>query len=213
MPNWELTDKRIYQLLKHPPQADKSTTGEFDSAYAEFVEDLFNYLNNENDYKQSIRKLNTTYVEFATLKAMETVSPTENNTLKLVYLDKIMIFLDREMNLVLHQIQFPKFFFSFDSDFESPFYLNPDVIQIIDIMEVAIGLFRIKDGIIRHDHKKVSLKDFLHIFGKMFNVEMKDIYGKEEDVIKRRPNKITGFLDRMKAVIIKRSKDEGYYRD
>lgn len=213
MSSWKLTDKRIYQLLKHPPQVDKSMATELDVAYEEFVTELFNYLNKESDNKQAIRDLNTTYVEFATLKAMETISPTENNTMKLVFLDKLMTFVDREMNLVLHQMEFPKFFFSFDSGFESPFYLNPKEIQIIDLMEVAIGFFRIKNGIIRHDNKKVSLKDFLQLFGKMFNVDVKDIYGKEDDVIKRKSSKITGFLDRMKAAIIQRSKDEGYYKD
>ncbi len=179
MPNWKLTDKRIYQLLKHPVQVDKSMTAELDTAYDEFVVELFDYLNKESDKTKAIRNLNTTYVEFATLKALEMSSPTENDKLKLVFFDKTLTFVDREMNLVLRQMEFPKFFFSFDSGFESPFYLNQKVIKIIDVMEMITGIFYIKDGILRHDHKKVHLKDFTQLFGKMFNLEIKDIYGKE----------------------------------
>ena len=213
MSNWELTDKRIYQLLKHPQQKDQSFADELHSAYNEFVEDLFDYLNKESDKKQTIRKLNTTYVEFATIKTMEGISPTDNSKLKIIFLEKIITFVDREMELVLHQMEYPKFFFSFDSAYESPFYLNPKVIKIVDIMEIIVGFFNIKDGIYRHDHQKVNLKDFVRAFEKMFNVEIKDIYGKEEDVIKRRPNKVTEFLDRMKAAIIQKSKDAGYNTD
>jgi len=45
MPNWELAEKRIYQLLKHPYQIDKSVVEEMASAYLEFVEELFSYIN------------------------------------------------------------------------------------------------------------------------------------------------------------------------
>ena len=58
MPNWELTDKRIYQLLKHPYQVDKSVVEEMTSAYLDFVEELLVYLNESKDNKQIIRKLN-----------------------------------------------------------------------------------------------------------------------------------------------------------
>ena len=40
MPNWEVTDKRIYQLLKHPYQLDKSAIEDMTSAYLEFVGEL-----------------------------------------------------------------------------------------------------------------------------------------------------------------------------
>ena len=44
-----------------------------------------------------------------------------------------------------------------------------------------------------------------------FNINFGDIYKKESAVIKRKPMKITEFLDRLKAVIIQKSKEEGYY--
>lgn len=68
MSNWELADKRIYQLLKHPSQADKSIVEDMTSAYLEFVEDLLDYLNKVNDNKTRIRKLNMAYIDFVRLK-------------------------------------------------------------------------------------------------------------------------------------------------
>ena len=46
MPDWELTEQRIYQLLKHPYQIDKSVVENMTSAYLEFVEELFAYIAN-----------------------------------------------------------------------------------------------------------------------------------------------------------------------
>ena len=46
----------------------------------------------------------------------------------------------------------------------------------------------------------------------MFNVNLGDIYKKEEAVIKRKQMKITEFLDGLKSAIIKKSKDEGFWQ-
>lgn len=68
MSHWELTDKRIYQLLKHPYQVDKSIVEDMTSAYLEFVEELFVYLNDGKDNKKIIRKLNTTHILFCLIR-------------------------------------------------------------------------------------------------------------------------------------------------
>lgn len=78
MPDWELTEQRIYQLLKYPYQIDKSVVENMTSAYLEFVEELFAYIGNTKDNKEIIRKLNITYIEFATIKAFEESTPTKN---------------------------------------------------------------------------------------------------------------------------------------
>lgn len=59
MLEWEVTDKRIYQLLKHSYQVDKSVVEEMTSVYLEFVEELLTYLN--GDKEDIIRKSNSTY--------------------------------------------------------------------------------------------------------------------------------------------------------
>lgn len=211
MSNWILTDKRIYQLLKHPYQVDKSVVEEMTSAYLEFVEELFTYLNEEKDNKDIIRKLNMTQIEFATIKAFEESLPTENNKLKLVFLDKLIVLVDKELELLYRQMEYPKFFINIESEWKSPICVNPDAIKLIDIMELACGFFYLVDGLLRSDNKELHLIDVTRIFEKMFNVNLGDIYTKEEAVIKRKPIKITDFLDRLKAAIIQKSKDEGYY--
>lgn len=210
MPNWEVTDKRIYQLLKHPYQIDKSIVEEMTSAYLEFVEELFTYLNKDNDNKKIIRKLNTAHIEFATIKAFEESLPTENNKLKIVFLDKLIALTEKELELLYRQMEYPKFFISIESEWKSPFYLNPEVVNSTDVMEIVSGFFNIENAIQRIDHKEVFFSDFAYTFGKLLNVDFGDIYKKEISVIRRKPNKKTEFLDRLKTSVLKKSKDEGY---
>ena len=202
MPDWELTEQRIYQLLKHPYQIDKSVVENMTSAYLEFVEELFAYIANTKDNKEIIRKLNITYIEFATIKAFEESTPTENNKQKIVFLNKLITLIEKEQDLLYRQMEYPKFFINIESEWKSPICTNSDVIKLIDIM----------DGLLRIDNKALHLIDVTRIFEKMFNVNLGDIYKKEEAVIKRKPIKITEFLDRLKSAIIQKSKDEGYYQ-
>lgn len=210
MSNWILTDKRIYQLLKHPYQVDKSVVEEMTSAYLEFVEDLFDYLNEESDNKVRIRQLNMNYIDFGTLKALEESCPTENSKLKLVFIDKLLSLITMEQELIYRQMEYPKFFINIESEWKSPFYLNNEVIKLVDMMELVCGIFYISGGIVRIDHKEIFLSDVARIFEKMFNITFGDIYKKEIAVIKRKPIKIVDFLDRLKAAIIQKSQDGGY---
>lgn len=212
MSNWEVTEKRIYQLLKHPYQIDKLVVEDMTSAYLEFVEELLTYLNERKDNKDIIRILNTSHIEFATIKAFEESLPTENNKLKIVFLDKLIALTEKELELLYRQMEYPKFFINIESEWKSPICVNPEEIKLIDIMELACGFFYIADGIQRLDNKELHLIDVTRMFEKMLNVNLGDIYKKEEGVIKRKPIKITEFLDRLKAVIIQKSKDEGYWQ-
>lgn len=212
MSNWEITEKRIYQLLKHPYQVDKSAIEEMSSAYMEFVEELLVYLNDGKDNKNVIRKLNAAQIEFVTIKAFEESLPTENNKLKVVFLDKLITLVEKELELIYRQIEYPKFFINIESEWKSPICVNPEEIKLIDIMELACGFFYIINGLQRIDNKELYLSDVTRLFEKMFNINLGDIYKKEEAVIKRKPMKITEFLDRLKSAIIQKSKDEGYWQ-
>lgn len=139
MQNWELTDKRIYQLLKHPYQVDKSIVENMTSAYLEFVEELLTYLNEGKDNKKIIRKLNTTHIEFATIKAFEESHPTDNNKLKVVFLDKLITLVEKELELLYRQMEYPRFFINIESEWKSPICVNPEEIKLVDIMELACG--------------------------------------------------------------------------
>lgn len=212
MSNWDLTEKRIYKLLRHPYQLDKSVVDDMTSAYLEFVEELFDYLNKITDNKIRIRQLNLSYIDLGTLKALEEFSPTESSRLKLVFLDKLLSLINMEQELIYRQMEYPKFFINIESEWKSSFYLNNEVIKLVDMMEIVCGLFYVSDGLVRIDHKEIFLSDIARIFEKMFNVNFGDIYKKEVAVIKRKPTNVTEFLDRLKAAIIKKSKDEGYYQ-
>ena len=144
MPKWDLTEKQIYKLLKHPCQKEKSVIEEITSAYLEFVEDLFDYLNKEHDNKIRIRQLNMSYIDFGTIKAIEETSPTENSKLKIIYLDKLLSLINMEQELIYRQMEYPKFFINIESDWKSPFYLNNEVIKIVDINKDDLKNFFIK---------------------------------------------------------------------
>ena len=104
MSDWDLTEKRIYKLLRHPYQLDKSVVEDMASAYLEFVEELFDYLNRIGDNKIRIRQLNMSYIDFGTLKALEESCPTENSKLKLVFLDKLLSLINMEQELIYRQL-------------------------------------------------------------------------------------------------------------
>lgn len=210
MPKWELTEKRIYQLLKHPYQIEKEIAEEMTSAYLEFLEELFIYLNEGKDNKEIIRKLNTTHIEFATIKAFEESLPTENNKLKIVFLDKVIALVEKELELLYRQMEYPRFFINIESEWTSPICINSEQIKLVDIMELACGFFYIVSGLQRVDNKELYLTDVTRLFEKMFNLNLGDIYKKVEAVIKRKPQKITEFLDRLKASIIQKSIEQGY---
>ena len=183
MANWNLAEKQIYKLLKHSFQKEKSDIEAITAAYLEFVEELFDYLNKENDNKTRIRQLNMSYIDFGTIKALEETSPTENSKLKIIYLDKLLSLINMEQELIYRQMEYPKFFINIESDWKSPFYLNSEVIKIIDIMELVCGIFYIKNGIIRIDNKDIFLSDISRIFEKMFNISFGDIYFRQRQII------------------------------
>ena len=114
MSDWDLTEKRIYKLLRHPYQLDKSVAEDMASAYLEFVEELFDYLNRISDNKIRIRQLNMSYIDFGTLKALEESCPTENSKLKLVFLDKLLSLINMEQELIYRQMEYPKFFINIE---------------------------------------------------------------------------------------------------
>lgn len=179
MPKWDLTEKQIYKLLKHPCQKEKAVIEEITSAYLEFVEDLFDYLNREHDNKIRIRQLNMSYIDFGTIKALEETSPTENSKLKIIYLDKLLSLINMEQELIYRQMEYPKFFINIESDWKSPFYLNNEVIKIVDIMELVCGIFYIRDGIVRIDNKDIFLSDVAR-FLKRCSTLILEIYTKKK---------------------------------
>jgi hypothetical protein len=80
-------------------------------------------------------------------------------------------------------MEYPRFFINIESEWKSPICINPEEIKLIDIMELACGSFYLINGLQRVDNKELHLIDVTCIFEKMFNVNLGDIYKKEEAVI------------------------------
>lgn len=112
------------------------------------------------------------YIDFGTLKALEESCPTENSKLKLVFLDKLLSLINMEQGLIYRQMEYPKFFINIESEWKSPFYLNNEIIKLVDLMELVCDIFYISDGIIRIDHKEIFLSDVARIFEKMFDINL-----------------------------------------
>ncbi|EXZ93489.1 hypothetical protein M065_4088 [Bacteroides fragilis str. Korea 419] len=76
-------------------------------------------------------------------------------------------------------------------------------------MEMVSGLFLSKD-IVYQNGKPAYLVDLAKAFEWLFNIRIGDCYQKHEDVIKRKPGKLTGFLNGPVELIKKEHDKKGY---
>ena len=90
----------------------------------------------------------------------------------------------------------------------SPLFLA-DKTTLINIMEMVSGLFLSKD-IVYQNGKPAYLVDLAKAFEWLFNIRIGDCYQKHEDVIKRKPGKLTGFLNGLVELIKKEHDKKGY---
>jgi len=92
----------------------------------------------------------------------------------------------------------------------SPLYLA-DKTTLINIMELVSGLFLSKN-IVYQNGKPACLVDLAKAFEWLFNIKISDCHQKHEDVIKRKPGKITEFLNGLADLIRKEHDKKGYLR-
>ena len=90
----------------------------------------------------------------------------------------------------------------------SPLYLA-DKTTLINIMEIVSGLFLSK-RIIYQNEKPVHLTDLGKAFEWLFNIKLGDYHQKYMDVIKRKPAKLTEFLNELANLIRKEHENKGY---
>ena len=90
----------------------------------------------------------------------------------------------------------------------SPLFLA-DKTTLINIMEMVSGLFLSKD-IVYQNGKPAYLVDLTKAFEWLFNIKIGDCYQKHEDVIKRKPGKLTEFLNGLADLIRKEHDKKGY---
>lgn len=210
MPKWNLSEHNIYYLLKSSSNNDKLDEDTLSIAYKGFVEEIVLFLDKESNYKILIRELNVTFIEFESLKRILESDQESKCRLKLLTCNKVLSFINKELDLLYRQMEFPKYFINIETGFISPLHLDKDMAKYIDIMEIVCGLYYLK-CITTVDGKEIHFSDLATAFEKLFNIKFGDIYKKEEAVIKRKQPKVTEFLDRLKTAIIQKGKDEGYY--
>ena len=90
----------------------------------------------------------------------------------------------------------------------SPLYLA-DKTTLINIMEIVSGLF-LSQRIIYQNEKTVHLTDLGKAFEWLFNIKLGDYHQKYMDVIKRKPAKLTEFLNELANLIRKEHENKGY---
>ena len=125
-------------------------------------------------------------------------------------IDEAIGLLNTEMRLIEWRIKYPEQLrLHTDKQALYPLFLA-DKTTLINIMEMVSGLFLSKD-IVYQNGKPAYLVDLSKAFEWLFNIRIGDCHQKHEDVIKRKPGKITEFLNGL-AELIKKEHDKKGYR-
>lgn len=90
----------------------------------------------------------------------------------------------------------------------SPLYLT-DETYLVEIMELVSGLF-LTERVVTQTGKESPLTEIGRTFEWLFNIKLGDIHKKHENVICRKANKRTEFLDVLRKAIAEESKKKGY---
>ncbi|WP_233442655.1 MULTISPECIES: hypothetical protein [Parabacteroides] len=109
-------------------------------------------------------------------------------------IDEAIGLLNTEIRLIEWRIKYPEQLKQqIEKQKPSPLYLA-DKTPLINIMEMVSGLFLSKD-IVYQNGKPAYLVDLSKGFEWLFNIKISDCHQKHEDVIKRKPGKLTEFLN------------------
>ena len=204
---WDILETRLFKFLS-ASDTEIDFEPQIKEAYREFVERLIFYLDSETDNMKRIRTLNLIHIEIETVKSLEVSYGAKKDVLKIVYSDKVLSFVQKELELIHKQMEFPRYFIKIETSWQSPLYLT-DETYLIEIMEMVSGLFLSK-RVVTHNGAESPLTEIGRAFEHLFNITLGDIHKKHESVIKRKPSKVTGFLDTLRKAIAEESKNKGY---
>lgn len=124
-------------------------------------------------------------------------------------IDEAIGLLNNEMRIIKLRIKYPEQFQQHANKLSlSPLHLT-DKTSLINIMEIVSGLFLSK-RIIYKNGKPVHLTDLGKAFEWLFNIKLGDYHQKYMDVIKRKPTKLTEFLNELANLIRKEHENKGY---
>lgn len=127
----------------------------------------------------------------------------------LLLIDEAIGLVNTEIRILNMRIKYPVQFQSWKNKFPlSPLHLT-DETNLIEIMEMVSGLFLSK-RVVTHNGTESPLTEIGRTFEHLFNIKLGDIHKKHESVIKRKPSKVTEFLDTLRKAIVEESKNKGY---
>lgn len=127
----------------------------------------------------------------------------------LLLVDEAIEVINTEIRILNMRIKYPIQFQNRKNSFPlSPLYLT-DETNLVEIMEMVSGLFLSKRVVI-HNGTESPLTEIGRAFEYLFNIKLGDVHKKHESVIKRKPSKVTEFLDTLRKAIIEESKKKGY---
>ena len=124
-------------------------------------------------------------------------------------IDETIELIKTEVRIVNLRIKYPEQFQQHANKlFLSPLHLA-DKTSLINIMEIVSGLF-LSQRIIYQNGKPVHLTDLGKAFEWLFNIKLGDYHQKYMDVIKRKPTKLSEFLNELANLIRKEHENKGY---
>ncbi len=169
-------------------------------AYQDFVENTISICTS-NKYMDVFRALNLIHIEITVMKK------GEKNVLKQIYLDKLSLFIDYEIELLHLKIQHPEQFQLKTETFKSDLYIIPKSkgLGIIGFVELVVGLFLLGE-IYTKRGQLATLSDIAEVFEKMFNFSFGSIFKKKIALFERKPCNLTKLLDNLKILLIKESR-------
>lgn len=200
-----LLNQRFFRLLLEYSQR-KVSASEFAEAIEELATHVVDFSINEQDYSVLLR-----YFSFGLHRLKSYRVRFEQEKMPYLHLiDEAIGLLNTEIRLIEWRIKYPEQLQQrANKQSLSPLFLA-DKTTLINIMEMVSGLFLSKD-IVYQNGKPAYLVDLSKAFEWLFNIKIGDCYQKHEDVIKRKPGKLTGFLNGL-ADLIKKEHDKKGYR-
>ena len=200
-----LLEQRFFRRLSEYSQC-KVSANELTEAINELATHVTDFSINEQDY--SVLLL---YFSFGLYRLKSYRTRFEQEKIPSLHLiDEAIELLNTEIRLVEWRIKYPEQLQQrINKQALSPLFLA-DKTALIDIMEMISGLFLSKD-IVYQNGKPAYLVDLSKAFEWLFNIKIGDCYQKHEDVIKRKPGKLTEFLNGL-AELIKKEHDKKGYR-
>lgn len=174
----------------------KVSASEFTEAIEELATHVADFGINEQDYSILLR-----YFSFGLHRLKSYRVRFEQEKMPYLHLiDEAIGLLNTEIRLIEWRIKYPEQLQQrINKQPLSPLYLA-DKTTLINIMEVVSGLFLSKD-IVYQNGKPAYLVDLSKGFEWLFNIKISDCHQKHEDVIKRKPGKLTEFLNGLANLI------------